>query len=116
MILQEFVPQASEGDKRILLVQGEPIGAILRKSDQDGGLNNLDQGGSAYPADLTEREKEICRRLKERMISEGIFFVGIDILGDYLTEVNVTSPTGLQELARFSGIDHHLKIIETLEG
>lgn len=116
IIMQEMVEEAHLGDKRILLVDGEPIGAILRVSGTEGGLNNLDQGGHAVACDLTENDLKVCADLKQRLKSEGLFFVGIDMLGDKLTEVNVTSPTGLQELVRFSQTPHHMNIIEKLEG
>lgn len=115
IIVQKFVAEADQGDKRILLVDGEPIGGILRIAGQPGQLNNLDQGGKAVPADLTENDLKICEAMKPRLQSEGLFFVGIDLLGDTLTEVNVTSPTGIQELVRFSGIPHHHHVIEKLE-
>ena len=115
VMVQEFVKEAAIGDKRILLVDGEPIGAVLRVAQQAGGLNNLDQGGVAHPAELTEHEKKVCKDLSIRLKAQGLFFVGIDMLGPYLTEINVTSPTGLQELVNFSGIPFHHKIIEKLE-
>ena len=110
-----LLKEAAIGDKRILLVDGEPIGAVLRVAQQAGGLNNLDQGGVAHPAELTEHEKKVCKDLSIRLKAQGLFFVGIDMLGPYLTEINVTSPTGLQELVNFSGIPFHHKIIEKLE-
>jgi len=116
IIAQDFVPRASEGDKRILLLNGEPIGAILRLHPEGKELNNLDAGGSAHPTELTERDLEICRRIGPGLKKEGVFFSGIDILGDMLIEINVTSPTGLQQLCQFSGIAHNHNIIEALEG
>lgn len=115
IIVQEFVEEAAQGDKRILLADGEPIGAVLRVAPRAGGLNNLDQGGKAVPAEITEHENALCRELAVRFKREGLFFVGIDLLGPYLTEINVTSPTGLQEMAKFSGKPLHHDVIERIE-
>ena len=112
VIAQEFLPAAAQGDKRILLVNGEPIGAILRVHAEGKELNNLDMGGSAVPCELDEDDIEICQALKQGLIDQGVFFAGIDTIGGKLIEVNVTSPTGLQELSQFSGIDHHHAIID----
>ena len=113
-VIQEFVEAAKDGDKRIILLNGEPLGAILRKADQPGQLNNLDQGGKAYRAELTKTDKEICGAMKSVFLDKDLFFVGIDVLGDRLTEINVTSPTGLQELSRFEGKNFANKVIEEL--
>ena len=115
VIAQEYLPSAAEGDKRILLLEGEPLGAILRLHAEGVELNNLDQGGSANPAELTPREIEICRTFKPELDRRGIFFVGIDVIGEMLIEVNVTSPTGLQEMSRFTGEPLHHRIVEALE-
>lgn len=115
IIAQEYLSDAKRGDKRILLVQGEPIGAVLRVHAEGQELNNLDQGGEAVPDKLDDRDYEICEAIKPGLIEQGIFFCGIDVIGGKLIEVNVTSPTCLQELCKFSGIDHHHHIIEQLE-
>ncbi len=115
IIAQDEVPRASEGDKRILLLNGEPIGAILRLHPEGKELNNLDAGGSAHPTTLTQRDLEICDRVGPGLKEQGIFFAGIDILGDMLIEINVTSPTGLQQLCEFSGTDFNHRIIEAME-
>ena len=115
MIVQEYLPEAAEGDKRILLLDGEPLGAILRVHADGEELNNMDAGGSAHASKLTTMDLEICGVLKEPLKAEGIFFAGIDIIGDKLIEINVTSPTGLQEMSRFDGIDYHHQIIRELE-
>jgi len=115
VVAQEYLPAAAQGDKRILLVDGEPIGGILRVHAQGVELNNLDAGGSAHACELDQHDLEICAALKNDFINKGIFFCGIDVIGGKLIEVNVTSPTGLRELTRFSGVDHHLNIIERLE-
>ncbi len=115
IIAQEYLPDAKRGDKRILLTEGEPIGAVLRVHAEGQELNNLDQGGEAVSADMDSRDWEICRALKPGLLEQGIFFCGIDVIGGRLIEVNVTSPTCLQELCRFSGMAHHKNMIERLE-
>ncbi len=115
VIAQEYLPAAHEGDKRILLLEGEPLGAILRLHADGVELNNLDQGGSANPAALTPGDLEICAALGPECRDRGLFFVGIDVIGDMLIEVNVTSPTGLQEMSRFAGQPLHHRIVEALE-
>ena len=98
VIAQEVLSEATKGDKRILLCDGEPLGAILRVHPEHDHRNNLDAGGHAEKAVITARDREIIAQLKPHLISLGLRFVGIDIIGDYLIEVNVTSPTCLQEL------------------
>jgi glutathione synthase len=114
VIAQQYVTEAKAGDKRILLLDGEPLGAILRLHAEGKELNNLDAGGSANPATLNERDLEICRALGPGLREQGVRFCGIDVLGDKLIEVNVTSPTGLQEMCRFDGRDYHLEIMAAL--
>ena len=115
VICQEYLPAAKDGDKRILLLNGDPLGAILRVHADGEELNNMDAGGTANPSTLTDRDNEIVAALKPSLVEEGVFFAGIDIIGGMLIEVNVTSPTGLQEMSRFDGVDYHHRIIEALE-
>lgn len=115
LIAQQYLPAAQQGDKRILLLNGEPLGAILRIHADDAELNNLDAGATAHPSQLTPRDREICAALKPGLLKHGIFFAGIDIIGEMLIEINITSPTGLQELCRFDGKDYHEQIIAALE-
>jgi len=96
------------------LLDGEPLGAILRVHADGEELNNLDAGGSANPAALDARDREICAALKPGLLAQGIHFAGIDIIGGRLIEVNVTSPTGLQELCRFTGEAFHHRIIDAV--
>ncbi|MCA9694056.1 MAG: glutathione synthase [Myxococcales bacterium] len=103
-IAQEFVPAAKDGDKRILLVDGEAIGAVLRVPAAGELRNNFHAGGRPATAGLTERDREICSLVGPRMRARGQVFVGIDVLGDSLTEINVTSPTGMQEVNRLHGL------------
>ena len=115
VVAQKYLPAARDGDKRILLLDGEPLGAILRVHAAGAELNNLDAGGSAHPAAIDARDAEICAALKPGLRAQGIRFAGIDIIGGKLIEVNVTSPTGLQELCRFTGEDFHHRIIKAVE-
>ena len=115
VISQEYLSAASEGDKRILLLNGEPLGGILRVHAEGVELNNMDAGGTANPTTLTERDHEICDAIKQGLIDNGVFFAGIDIIGGMLIEVNVTSPTGLQEMSRFNDTDYHHQIIAALD-
>ena len=115
VIAQQYLPAAVEGDKRILLLNGKPLGAILRVHAEGVELNNMDAGGAPNPATLDARDLEICAALAPGLVEQGIFFAGIDIIGGQLIEVNVTSPTGLQEMIRFDQVDYHHQIISALE-
>ncbi len=104
-IAQAFLPDVSNGDKRVILIDGEAVGAINRVPKKGEARSNLHVGGTAEPTELTETDKAICARIGPELKKRGLVLVGIDIIGDKLTEINVTSPTGVQELKRFSGID-----------
>ncbi len=105
VIAQKFIPAVSKGDKRILLVDGEPVGAINRVPAAGQVRSNLRVGGRAEAVELTARDKELCATIGPELKRRGLLFVGIDVIGDYLTEINVTSPTGAQQLKRFTGVD-----------
>jgi glutathione synthase len=105
VIAQKFIPAVSKGDKRVLLVDGEPIGAINRIPAEGQVRSNLARGGRAAAVELTARDLELCAIIGPELKRRGLLFVGIDVIGDYLTEINVTSPTGAQQLKRFSGLD-----------
>jgi len=105
LIAQAFLKAVSNGDKRIILVDGKAVGAINRRPKQGETRSNLHVGGTAEPVDLTDTDRTICERIGPDLKRRGQIFVGIDVIGDKLTEVNVTSPTGIQELKRFTGID-----------
>ncbi len=105
VIAQKFVPAVSKGDKRVILVDGEPIGAINRVPADGQVRSNLARGGRAEAVELTARDREICQIIGPELKSRGLLLVGIDVIGDYLTEINVTSPTGAQQLKRFGGPD-----------
>jgi len=104
-IVQAFLPAVSEGDKRIILIDGEVAGAINRKPGAGEFRSNLAAGGSAHATELTERERAICAALGPELKARGLLLVGIDIIGGMLTEINVTSPTGIVAMDRFNGTD-----------
>ncbi|GAA4012590.1 glutathione synthase [Sphingomonas swuensis] len=114
-IAQAFLPAVSEGDKRIILVDGEPIGAINRVPGDGEIRSNLAAGGTAHRTELSAREREICAALGPELKARGLLFVGIDVIGGMLTEINVTSPTGLVALDRFDGIDSASLIWDAIE-
>jgi len=105
LIVQKFLPDVSAGDKRVILVDGEPAGAINRVPAKGETRSNMHVGGRPEKVGLSERDLEICARIGPLLREKGQIFVGIDVIGDYLTEINVTSPTGIQELERFDGIN-----------
>jgi glutathione synthase len=105
VIAQKFIPAVSKGDKRILLVDGEPVGAVNRVPNAGQIRSNLAVGGRAEAVELTARDKELCKIIGPELKRLGLLFVGIDVIGDYLTEINVTSPTGARALQRFTGVD-----------
>ena len=105
VIAQKFLPAVSNGDKRILLVDGEAVGGINRVPKKGQIRSNLAVGGTAEAVELSARDLELCAIIGPELKRRGLMFVGIDVIGDYMTEINVTSPTGAQALKRFSGID-----------
>jgi glutathione synthase len=104
-VVQRYLPAVRQGDKRIILIDGEAAGAINRVPAEDESRSNLHVGGRPEPTELTEREREICATIGPELKRRGFVLVGIDVIGDYLTEINVTSPTGLREVKRFGGPD-----------
>lgn len=115
LIMQQFLPDVSKGDKRVILVDGEPVGAINRVPAAGETRSNMHVGGRPEKVDLTARDLEICARIGPLLREKGQIFVGIDVIGDWLTEINVTSPTGIQELERFDGTNVAEKIWEAIE-
>lgn len=105
MVVQRYVPQVRQGDKRIILVDGEPVGAINRVPAKGEARSNMHVGGRPEKTQLTDREQHICNRIGPELKKRGLIFTGIDVIGDYLTEINVTSPTGIWEIRRFDGTD-----------
>jgi glutathione synthase len=114
-MIQRYEAAVRRGDKRIILIDGEPLGAINRVPAEGEARSNMHVGGRPEKVSLTERDREICRRIGPHLRDPGLIFVGIDVIGDYLTEINVTSPTGLQELARFDGTDLSVAIWDSIE-
>ena len=104
VMVQEYLPDAQLGDKRIILLDGEPIGAVNRVPQSGEFRGNMAAGGSAVQVNITDREREICNQLAATLKRDGLMFVGIDVIGGYLTEVNVTSPTGVREIDRLDSV------------
>jgi glutathione synthase len=115
LIAQKFLPDVSAGDKRIILVDGDPVGAINRVPASGETRSNMHVGGRPEKVGLTDREREICAAIGPLLREKGQVFVGIDVIGGWLTEINVTSPTGIQELERFDGINVAEKIWQAIE-
>jgi glutathione synthase len=115
LIAQKFLPDVSAGDKRVILVDGEPAGAINRVPAEGETRSNMHVGGRAEKSGLTDRDREICAAIGPRLREMGQVFVGIDVIGGWLTEINVTSPTGIQELERFDGTDIAGRIWDAIE-
>jgi glutathione synthase len=105
VVVQRYLPEVREGDKRIILVDGKFAGAVNRVPAAGEARSNLHVGGRAAPTTLTKREQEICEAIGPELSRRGLIFVGIDVIGDWMTEINVTSPTGIQEIRRFDGTD-----------
>ncbi|MDF2141545.1 glutathione synthase [Paenirhodobacter sp. CAU 1674] len=115
LIAQKYVPAVVKGDKRIILVNGEPVGAINRVPAAGETRSNMHVGGRPEKVGLTARDREICAAIGPVLREKGQIFVGIDVIGDWLTEINVTSPTGIQELERFDGVNIAEKIWQVIE-
>jgi glutathione synthase len=115
VMVQTYLPEAKEGDKRIILLNGEPIGALNRLSSGTDFRNNMATGGTVAQTEITPREYEISTQVAERLRQDGLIFVGIDIIGGYLTEVNVTSPTGIREIDRLDRTHLGHQVIQWIE-
>lgn len=115
VIAQRYQPEVRDGDKRIILVEGKPVGAINRVPAAGEARSNMHVGGRAMKCDLTVRDQEICDIIGPSLRDQGQIFVGIDVIGDYLTEINVTSPTGIQELNRFDDVCIEAVIWDAIE-
>ncbi len=114
-VIQKFLPAVKEGDKRIILVDGEFAGAVNRVPAPDDLRSNMARGGVPKATDLTRREREICARLGPALRERGLLFVGIDVIGDFLTEINVTSPTGIRSVKNLGGADIAALIWDRIE-
>jgi glutathione synthase len=114
-IAQAYLPQVRQGDKRIILIDGEVAGAINRVPAQGENRSNMHVGGTPTPTTLTSRERDICAAIGPELKKRGLIFTGIDVIGDYMTEINVTSPTGIREVKRFGGEDIAKRIWDVVE-
>ncbi len=115
LMIQQYRPEVRAGDKRIILVDGEVAGAINRVPSVGETRSNMHVGGTPEPTELTERDKEICARLGPHLKQRGLLFAGIDVIGPYLTEINITSPTGIRQVKAFGGNDIAAMIWDTIE-
>ena len=115
IIVQRYEPRVRDGDKRIILIDGKPAGAVNRVPAERESRSNLHVGGRAQKAELNRRDKEICEAIGPSLSERGLIFVGIDVIGDYMTEINITSPTGLQEINHFDGVKLEYEIWDAIE-
>ena len=115
-IVQRYLPEVRQGDKRIILVDGLPAGGVARIPVEGDARANFHAGGGAQKTELTAREHEICEQIGPALVERGLTFVGIDVIGDYLTEINVTSPTGIQEINRLDGVHVEKLLWDAIEG
>ena len=114
-VVQKYLPAVRKGDKRIILVDGQPAGIINRVPAEYETRSNMHVGGRPEPIEMSARDREICERLGPELKARGLIFVGIDVIGDWLTEINVTSPTGIREVKRFGGSDIAAMIWDAIE-
>ena len=115
VIVQRYLPEVRKGDKRIILVDGEFAGAINRVPAAGEARSNMHVGGRPEKTELTARERDICAAIGPELKRRGLIFTGIDVIGDYMTEINVTSPTGIQEVRRFGGADIAALVWDAIE-
>ena len=115
LMIQEYLPAVRQGDKRIILIDGEAVGAINRVPADGEARSNMHVGGKPMKCELTDRDREICEIIGPSLKEKGLLFVGIDVIGNYLTEINVTSPTGIKELSRFENVNIAKLIWEAIE-
>ncbi len=115
LMIQRYEPAVRAGDKRIILIDGEPLGALNRVPAAGDSRSNMHAGGRPEPTKLTPRERDICAAIGPTLKAQGLLFTGIDVIGDYLTEINVTSPTGLQQIERFDGVNLAAAIWDNIE-
>lgn len=112
IVAQQYIPEVRSGDKRILLLNGAPLGAVLRVPRADDTRSNIHVGGTCHVAEITDSDWRIIHELQPNLSANGLYFVGIDVIGDYLTEVNVTSPTGIQEIDRLEGGNLSARVLD----
>ena len=112
---QRYLPEIRQGDKRIVVLNGEPLGAVLRVPLESETRGNIHVGGSCVKTEVTARDQEICAALAPLLRADGLYFVGLDVIGNFLTEVNVTSPTGIQEINALNGVSLERQVIDFVE-
>jgi glutathione synthase len=115
IMAQRYLAEIRNGDKRVIVLDGEPLGCTLRVPRDDENRGNIHVGGNCVKAEITARDREICAMMRPRLKRDGLYFVGLDIIGSYLTEVNVTSPTGIREIDRLDGVNLEAKVIDFVE-
>jgi glutathione synthase len=115
IMAQRYLPEIRQGDKRIIVLDGEPLGAVLRVPLESETRGNIHVGGQCVKTEVTERDKEICAALAPSLRADGLYFVGLDVIGSYLTEVNVTSPTGIQEVNALNGVQLERNVVNFVE-
>jgi glutathione synthase len=115
VIAQRYLPEVRQGDKRIILIDGKAVGVINRVPAEGEARSNMHVGGVAVKDTLSKRDRELCEIIGPELAKRGLLFVGIDVIGDYLTEINVTSPTGLQQINRFDGVSLEAQIWDRIE-
>lgn len=112
---QRYLPEIRQGDKRIIVLNGQPLGAVLRVPLESETRGNIHVGGQCVRTELTARDRQICEALSRQLIADGLYFVGLDVIGNFLTEVNVTSPTGIQEINALDGVRLESNVIDFVE-
>jgi glutathione synthase len=112
---QRYLPEIRQGDKRIIVLNGEPLGAVLRVPLETETRGNIHVGGQCVKTEVTERDREICAALSPLLRADGLYFVGLDVIGSFLTEVNVTSPTGIQEINALDGVCLERQVVDFVE-
>jgi len=115
IMAQRYLPEIRQGDKRIIVLNGEPLGAVLRVPLETETRGNIHVGGQCVRTDVTERDQEICAALAPLLRADGLYLVGLDVIGNYLTEVNVTSPTGIQEVNALNGVRLESQVVDFVE-
>jgi glutathione synthase len=112
---QRYLPEIRQGDKRIIVLNGEPLGAVLRVPLESETRGNIHVGGQCVKTEVTARDREICDALSPLLMADGLYMVGLDVIGSFLTEVNVTSPTGIQEINALDGVRLESRVIDFVE-
>jgi glutathione synthase len=116
IMAQRYLPEIRQGDKRIIVLNGEPLGAVLRVPSEEEHRGNIHVGGQCVRAEVSARDREICEALTPLLRRDGLYFAGLDVIGNFLTEVNVTSPTGVQEINALNGVCLESQVIDFIEG